>query len=183
MPPLTSAMVLVGELVVSGQQLSEGSLDLNELFRLGDKSEVSRYIIREIKNVYFTAGESINDKHIELIIRQMFSRVRILDGGDSIFIPGEMVELNRVLSENDKLKEEKKQPVKYEQLLSGITKVALTTESFLSAASFQETARVLIDAATAGKVDNLRGLKENVIIGRLIPAGTGFKARSEGKLV
>ena len=183
LPPLTSAMVLVGELVVSGQQLSEGSLDLNELFRLGDKSEVSRYIIREIKNVYFTAGESINDKHIELIIRQMFSRVRILDGGDSIFIPGEMVELNRVLSENDKLKEEKKQLVKYEQLLSGITKVALTTESFLSAASFQETARVLIDAATAGKVDNLRGLKENVIIGRLIPAGTGFKARSEGKLV
>ena len=156
---------------------------MNELFRLGEKPEVSRYIIREIKNVYFTSGEAINDKHIEMIIRQMFSRVRILDGGDSTFIPGEVLELNRVLIENDKLKEAGKNQAKYEQLLLGITKVALTTESFLSAASFQETARVLIDAATSGKVDTLRGLKENVIIGRLIPAGTGFKARTEGRPV
>ncbi|OHB16784.1 MAG: DNA-directed RNA polymerase subunit beta' [Parcubacteria group bacterium RIFCSPLOWO2_01_FULL_40_65] len=183
LPPLTSEAVAEGELVVRGQQLSEGSLDLNELFRLGEKPEVSRYIIREIKNVYFTSGEAINDKHIEMIIRQMFSRVRILDGGDSTFIPGEVLELNRVLIENDKLKEAGKNQAKYEQLLLGITKVALTTESFLSAASFQETARVLIDAATSGKVDTLRGLKENVIIGRLIPAGTGFKARTEGRPV
>ena len=183
LPPLSSASVSQGELAVRGQQLSEGSLDLNELYRLADKAEVSRYIIRQIKNIYFTAGESINDKHIELIIRQMFSRVKILDGGDSVFIPGEVVELNRALIENDKLKEKNKQLARYEQLLLGITKVALTTESFLSAASFQETARVLIDAAVGGKVDTLRGLKENVIIGRLIPAGTGFKARTEGKLV
>ncbi len=183
LPPLTSALVNQDELVTRGQQISEGSLDLNELYRLGDKPEVSRYIVREIKNVYFTAGESINDKHIELIIRQMFSRVKILDGGDSVFIPGEVIELNRALTENDKLKEDKKQPARFEQLLSGITNVALTTDSFLSAASFQQTSRVLIDAAVSGKVDNLRGLKENVIIGRLIPAGTGFKARKEGKLV
>ncbi len=183
LPSLTSAMVSEDELIIRGQQLSEGSLDLNELFRLGGKAEVTRYIIRQIKNVYFTAGESINDKHIELIVRQMFSRVRILDGGGSLFIPGEVLESNRVLNENDQLKEKGKKPAKFEQLLLGITKVALTTESFLSAASFQETARVLIDAATGGKIDNLRGLKENVIIGRLIPAGTGFKARAEGKLV
>ncbi|TSC91234.1 MAG: DNA-directed RNA polymerase subunit beta' [Parcubacteria group bacterium Gr01-1014_2] len=183
LPPLTSEIVAEGELVVRGQQLSEGSLDLGELFRLGDKPEVSRYIIREIKNVYFTSGESINDKHIEMIIRQMFSRARILDGGDSAFIPGEVLELNRVLSENDKLNQAGKNSVKYEQMLSGITKVALTTESFLSAASFQETARVLIDAAVSGKADNLRGLKENVIIGRLIPAGTGFRRRTEGRPV
>ncbi|MEK7579904.1 MAG: DNA-directed RNA polymerase subunit beta' [Patescibacteria group bacterium] len=183
LPPLIGALTQEGELVVQGQQLSEGSLDLNELFKLGDKPETSRYIIRQIKNVYFTAGESINDKHIELIIRQMFSRVRILDGGDSNFISGEVVELNRVLAENDKLKERGKELARYEQLLLGITKVALSTESFLSAASFQETARVLIDAATAGKIDNLRGLKENVIIGRLIPAGTGFRVRAEGRIV
>jgi DNA-directed RNA polymerase subunit beta' len=183
LPPLTSETVAAGDLVVPGIQLSEGSLDLNELFRLGGKPEVSRYIIREIKNVYFTSGEAINDKHIEMIIRQMFSRARILDGGDSVFIPGEISELNLVLAENDKLKEAGKNLVKYEQLLLGITKVALTTESFLSAASFQETARVLIDAAVSGKADTLRGLKENVIIGRLIPAGTGFRARSEGRVV
>ena len=182
-PPLTSVLASQGELVVAGQQLSEGNLDLNELFSLAGKAEVVRYIIRQIKNVYFTAGESINDKHIELIIRQMFSRIKILEGGDSAFIPGEIVELNLVLIENDKLKSNVKEPAKYEQLLLGITKVALTTESFLSAASFQETARVLIDAAVSGKKDTLRGLKENVIIGRLIPAGTGFRARAEGKLV
>ena len=182
LPPLVSALAAEGELIVKGQQLSEGSLELNELFRLAGKPGVSRYVIREIKNVYFTAGESLNDKHIELIIRQMFSRVRIISGGASNLIPGEVVGLNRVLIENDKLKAGS-EPVKYEELLMGITKVALTTDSFLSAASFQETARVLIDASVSGKSDNLRGLKENVIIGRLIPAGTGFKARLEGKAV
>ncbi len=183
LPPLVSSLVSERELVVPGLPLSEGSLDLNELFHLGGKNEVLRYITREIKSIYFTSGEAINDKHIEMIVRQMFSRVRILKGGDSNFIPGEVIELSRILTENDRLKEAGKNLVKYELLLLGITKVALTTESFLSAASFQETARVLIEAAVGGKVDNLRGLKENVIIGRLIPAGTGFKARSEGRLV
>ncbi len=182
LPPMTSALVAEGELVTRGQELSEGSLDLIELFKLGEKQAVSRYITREIKNVYFTSGEAINDKHIETIVRQMFSRVRIIDGGDSAFIPGEVIELNIILNENDRLKEDGENLIRFEQLLLGITKVALTTESFLSAASFQETARVLIDAAVVGKSDTLRGLKENVIIGRLIPAGTGFKARREGEV-
>jgi len=116
----------------------------------------------------------IHDKHIEVIIRQMFSRVRIKEAGDSSFVPGQVVELAQVLEENERLKKEKKQQIVASPLLFGISKVSLTTESFLSAASFQETARVLIRASVEAKEDKLRGLKENVIIGKLIPAGTGF---------
>jgi len=183
LPPLTASWVSAGDLVTVGQQLSEGSLDLRELFHLAGKDQVVRYIVKEIKNIYFIAGEGLNDKHVELIIRQMFSRVRIIDPGDTDFVSGEITELSNVLNENDKIKEKKGKIAEFEQLLMGVTKVSLTTESFLSAASFQETARVLIEAAVKGRVDHLRGLKENVIIGRLIPAGTGYRARMEGKLV
>jgi len=125
--------------------------------------------------VYASQGEGINDKHIEVIVRQMFSRMQILTEGDTNFLVGDIVEMDEFNEENARTKERNGEIAKGEKLLLGITKVALSTESFLSAASFMETARVLINAAVAGKEDRLRGLKENVIIGKLIPAGTGFR--------
>ena len=140
---------------------------------------VYRYILTEVQRIYSSEGSSINNKHIEVIIRQMFGRVKIKDPGDTEFVIGEIIEKPRFLEINRAIKKAGKTPAKAKQLLLGVTKVALSTESFLSAASFQETARVLITAATEGKVDQLRGLKENVIIGRLIPVGTGLKAHRE----
>jgi DNA-directed RNA polymerase subunit beta' len=136
---------------------------------------VYRYIVREIQEIYAAQGEGINDKHIEVIVRQMFSRYLIENAGDTLLIEGDITERDEFVEVNGKTKEEGGQVATGERLLLGITKVALSTESFLSAASFQETARVLINAAVAGKEDKLRGLKENVIIGKLIPAGTGYK--------
>ncbi|PIR41977.1 MAG: DNA-directed RNA polymerase subunit beta' [Candidatus Yanofskybacteria bacterium CG10_big_fil_rev_8_21_14_0_10_37_15] len=174
--PNLTILVSVGDLVSQGQQLSEGHVDLRELFATTDKSVdiVARYIIREVQGIYFPTGDSINDKHVELITRQMFSRVKILDPGDTEFVSGDVVEKKILWQKNIKAKENKKTEATFEQLLLGITKVALTTDSFLSAASFQQTASILIESAIMGKEDYLRGLKENVIIGRLIPAGTGF---------
>ena len=164
-----------GDLVTRGQQLSEGHLDLKELYRLVGKEAVQRYILKEVQNIYMSQGEGINDKHIEIIIKQMFSRVKVKDTGDTDLLVGDVVEKSIFLLENDKAREKKGDTATAVQLLMGISKVSLTTESWLSAASFQETARVLIGAAIAGKKDKLKGLKENVIIGKLIPAGTGFR--------
>ena len=165
----------VGDLVTVGQQLSEGHLDLKELFATSkDVNVVARYIIKEVQGVYFSTGEGINNKHVELIVRQMLSRARVLEAGDTTLLPGDIVEKRQVLEKNDKVKASGGVEASHEPVLLGISKVALTTESFLSAASFQETAKVLIDSAVVGKEDKLRGLKENVIIGRLIPAGTGY---------
>ena len=164
-----------GQEVIKGQQLAEGNLDFGELFRIVGKEETQRNIIKEVQKIYVSQGAVIHDKHIEVIVRQMFSRVRIKDAGDSTFIPNEVVEKEKYLEENLTLKKSSKKPIKAVQVLLGISKVALTTDSFLSAASFQETSRVLIKAALDGKEDRLRGLKENVIIGKLIPAGTGFR--------
>ena len=177
--PNLAVSVVPGDLVSQGQQLSEGHVDLKELFATTDNSidTVARYIVREVQSIYFPTGDSINDKHVELITRQMFSRVRIADPGDTDFLSGDVVEKKRLWQENEKVKADKKSEATYEQLILGISKVALTTDSFLSAASFQETARILIESAIAGKEDHLRGLKENVIIGRLIPAGTGFEEK------
>jgi len=175
-PPNQGIWVEVGDLVARGQQLAEGHLDLRELYKLAGAEAVQRYIIKEVQNIYTSQGEGINDKHIEIIIRQMFSRVRIKDPGQTPFLAGEVVSKTRFMVENDKAKEKNYRPATASQLLMGITKVSLTTESWLSAASFQETARVLIGAAVSGKTDKLRGLKENVIIGKLIPAGTGFRS-------
>jgi len=173
--PKMSVWVRKGQEVKKGQQLCEGSLDLKEIFKLLGKEETQHYVVKEIQHVYVSQGVSIHDKHVEVIARQMFSRVRIKDPGDSSFIAGEVVSRARLTEENALLKKEKKKPAQGAPLLLGITQVALTTESFLSAASFQETSRVLIKAAIEGKVDYLRGLKENVIIGKLIPVGTGFR--------
>ncbi len=174
--PGGNSLVSAGDLVTAGQQLSDGHVDLRELFKIsGSIPAVARYIVREVQSVYYATGEGINEKHIELIIKQMFSRVKIVDAGDTELLSGDVLEKRTILEANHAIKnEEKSKSATYEQLLMGITKVSLSTDSFLSAASFQETARVLIDAAVSGKEDKLRGLKENVIIGRLIPAGTGF---------
>ena len=170
-----------GDLVVKGQALSEGAVDVKALFKLSGIKEVWRYLLNEIQKVYISQGVSINDKHIEVIIRQMFSRVRVKDPGDSEFIEGEIISKSRLIEENRKLVKEGKKPAKAVQLLLGISKAAYYSDSFLSAASFQETTRALVKAACSGGPDRLLGLKENVIIGRLIPAGTGFRERKERK--
>ncbi len=163
------------DLVARGQVLSEGHLDLKKLFKIKGREDVHRYIIKEVQEIYSAQGEGINDKHIEVIVKQMLSRMRILDSGDTNLLPGDTIEEVQLLEANEQAKSQGKKAAAAEQLLLGISKVALSTESFLSAASFQETAKVLINAAVTGKEDQLRGLKENVIIGKLIPAGTGYK--------
>jgi DNA-directed RNA polymerase subunit beta' len=134
-----------------------------------------RYIMNEILKIFAAQGQNVADKHLEIIVRQMFSRVQIEEAGDSEFVTGDIVSKLAVVEANEALVSEKKSPSKYNQLLLGITKASLSTDSFLSAASFQDTTRVLIAAATSGKVDKLYGLKENVILGRKIPVGTGAK--------
>jgi len=171
----TMLMVKDGEAVERGTQLTEGSLDLRELYRLKGQLETQKYIIKEIQYVYSSQGQPLNDKHVEIIARQMFSRYLVKEAGDTILLPGETIE-DEVLDQANK---NLKKPAKAEKLLLGITKASLTTDSFLSAASFQETSRVLIDAAVNGKIDYLEGLKENVIIGCLIPAGTGYKGKKK----
>ena len=173
-PPGVSIWVKVGEFVKKGQPLCEGSLDLKKLFKIVGKKETQRYILKEIQKVYSSQGVNIHDKHIELIIRQMFSRVRILEEGDSCWIRGEIISKDSFQEENLRLKKAKKEEAKSQSILLGISNISLSSDSFL-AASFQETSRVLIKAALLGQEDKLRGLKENVIIGKLIPIGTGFK--------
>ncbi len=166
------------DLVVKGQQLSEGNLDLKELFFVSGMQAVAGYILNEVQKVYATNGSDINAKHIEVIIRQMFGRIRVKEAGDTNFTPGDIIEKVTFAEENNRVKKIGGKIATAIQLLMGITKVALTTESWLSAASFQETAKVLINAAVEGKSDKLLGLKENVILGRLIPAGTGYKKQA-----
>ena len=158
-----------------GDQLCEGSIDLQELFKFKGKETTERYIINEVQRIYASEGSAINDKHLEIIVKQMFSRVMIKESGDTNFVPGEIIEKGILMEANREMKKKGKNPSLAKQLLMGITKVSLTTSSFLSAASFQETARVLVAAASEAKEDKLKGLKESVIIGRLIPAGTGIK--------
>ncbi|MEK9147938.1 MAG: DNA-directed RNA polymerase subunit beta', partial [Patescibacteria group bacterium] len=177
-PPATGLLVNAGGKVKKGDLLCEGHADLGELFKIAGREAVQRYIIKEVQKIYSLQGAPIHDKHIEVIVRQMFSRVRIKDSGDTPFTSDEIVEKVRFRVENLRAERQGQRPATAVQILLGITKVALTTSSFLSAASFQETARVLINAAIEGKADVLRGLKENVIIGRLIPAGTGYRRKS-----
>ncbi|RTL47609.1 MAG: DNA-directed RNA polymerase subunit beta' [Rhodocyclaceae bacterium] len=163
-----------GQVVNKGEVIVDGPADPHDILRLKGVEELARYIIDEVQDVYRLQGVKINDKHIEVIVRQMLRRVVISDAGDSKFIKEEQVERAEVLDENDKLIAEGKRPAEYQYVLLGITKASLSTDSFISAASFQETTRVLTEAAIMGKRDELRGLKENVIVGRLIPAGTGL---------
>jgi DNA-directed RNA polymerase subunit beta' len=159
--------------------MTDGSADIAEIFKFGGREKAEEYIIHEINKVYELQGASIARKHIEIIIRQMFSRKKVKDAGDTSFSPGEIVESIELTEENERVKLIGKGEAKAETIVLGISETALTTKSWLSAASFQNTNRVLITNAIRGGVDTLRGLKENVIIGRLIPAGTGFKAPKE----
>ena len=163
-----------GQVVNKGELIVDGEPDPQDILRLKGVEELARYITDEVQDVYRLQGVKINDKHIEVIVRQMLRRVQITDPADSSYIKGEQVERSEALITNDKLREEGKREAEFEPVLLGITKASLSTDSFISAASFQETTRVLTEAAIMGKRDDLRGLKENVIVGRLIPAGTGL---------
>ena len=174
--------VFEGEHVEKGEVISDGPLTPHDILRLKGVSELARYIVNEIQEVYRLQGVKINDKHIEVITRQMLRKVEVTEVGDSARIRGEQVEYRDLTDENEKLREEGLQPAKYERQLLGITKASLATESFISAASFQETTRVLTEAAVTGKADSLRGLKENVVVGRLIPAGTGLAYHKQRRI-
>ncbi len=161
--------------IKAGEQLTDGSLDLREFYRLRGKREVEKYILREVQHIYSSQGQHLNDKHVEMIIRQMFSRCLVQDGGDTDLFPGEIIPKSYLSEANSGLKNPSQKKAVAEEILLGITKVSLSTDSWLSAASFQETSRVLVNTAINGRSDYLRGLKENVIVGRLIPAGTGLR--------
>jgi DNA-directed RNA polymerase subunit beta' len=160
--------------VNKGETIVDGPADPQDILRLLGMEELAHYIVDEVQDVYRLQGVKINDKHIEVIVRQMLRRVVVDNPGDSGYIAGEQVERSALLDTNDALRAEGKMPATFTNLLLGITKASLSTDSFISAASFQETTRVLTEAAIMGKRDELRGLKENVIVGRLIPAGTGL---------
>jgi DNA-directed RNA polymerase subunit beta' len=171
--------VFEGEHVEKGEVIVEGEPNPHDILRLLGVEELARYIVNEVQEVYRLQGVGINDKHIEVIVRQMLRKCEITSPGDSKFLKGEQVERSRLMEVNEALVKADKQPALFEPILLGITKASLATESFISAASFQETTRVLTEAAVTGKVDDLRGLKENVIVGRLIPAGTGMAYHAE----
>src|SRR6056297_2865376 len=176
-PKWRQILVFEGEHVEKGETVVDGEPNPHDILRLLGVEALANYLVQEIQDVYRLQGVKINDKHIEVIIRQMLRKVEILDGGDSKFLRGEQLDAVNVIEENRKLDSDGLRPAVFQRVLGGITKASLATESFISAASFQETTRVLTDAAVRGTVDNLRGLKENVIVGRLIPAGTGRVAR------
>jgi DNA-directed RNA polymerase subunit beta' len=166
--------VFEGEHVTKGETIVDGEPSPQDILRLLGVEPLAAYLVKEIQDVYRLQGVKINDKHIEVITRQMLRKVEITDQGTSKFLNGEQAERQRVIEENARLATRNELPARFDPVLLGITKASLATESFISAASFQETTRVLTEAAVRGTSDNLRGLKENVIVGRLIPAGTGL---------
>jgi DNA-directed RNA polymerase subunit beta' len=175
-PRRTHLYVTDGEKLEAGKQLNEGSIYPAELLEIRGRDHTERYLVQEVQEVYKSQGVDINDKHIELIVRQMLKRVRIERKGETEFLPGSLVDRHALKRVNDRIKKEGKgEQATAEEIILGITKASLATDSFLSAASFQETTKVLTDASLEGKVDRLLGLKENVIIGKLIPAATGLK--------
>ena len=180
-PARTRLFVNDGDKVTAGDQLNEGSIYPHELLEFGGAKPEDRrtatevYLVQEVQKVYRSQGVDIQDKHIEIIVRQMMKKVRVDQKGDSTYLPGAFIDRFEMTKANAALKKEKKQPAEFEPIILGITKASLATDSFLSAASFQETTKVLTDAALEGKTDKLLGLKENVIIGKLIPAATGLK--------
>ena len=173
-PKEKQVLVHDGQVVNKGETIVDGPPDPHDILRLKGIEQLASYVVNEVQDVYRLQGVKINDKHIEVIVRQMLRRVNITNAGDTDFITGEQVERSELLNENDRVEGQKGIPATYENVLLGITKASLSTDSFISAASFQETTRVLTEAAIMGKRDELRGLKENVIVGRLIPAGTGM---------
>ena len=171
-----------GQVLEAGDELTEGSVNPHDILRIKGVRDVQDYMLREVQRVYRLQGVEISDKHIEVIVRQMLKKVRIEENGDTEFLPGTLVNVLDYEEVNEKMVEEGKEPAQGQQVMLGITKASLATDSFLSAASFQETTKVLTEAAIKGKIDNLIGLKENVLIGKLIPAGTGMKCYGNVKL-
>jgi DNA-directed RNA polymerase subunit beta' len=171
-----------GDIIEAGDELTEGSVNPHDILKIKGVRAVQDYMIQEVQRVYRLQGVEINDKHIEVIVRQMLKKVRIENNGDSNFLPGTLVDILEYNDVNEKLMNEGLEPAEGKQVMLGITKASLATNSFLSAASFQETTKVLTEAAIKGKIDPLIGLKENVIIGKLIPAGTGMKRYRSVKL-
>jgi DNA-directed RNA polymerase subunit beta' len=167
-------IVFKGDLVKKGQQLTEGPMDPHEILDVLGPQELQAHLVSEVQEVYRLQGVGINDKHIEIIVRQMLRKVRIVEPGDTTFLWGEQIDKLEFERENDRVDQMGGKPAEAAPVLLGITKASLETESFLSAASFQDTTRVLTEAATRSKVDHLRGFKENVIMGHIIPAGTGY---------
>lgn len=182
-PSSSQLQVAAGDMVEAGDRLTGGSLNLHDLMRLKGTEATQRYIINEVLRIYAAQGQDVADKHLEIIVRQMFSRVQIEDPGDGIFVSGDIVSKASVVEANAELAAEGKELVSYTQLLLGITKVSIWSDSFLSAASFQDTTRVLINAAISGRIDRLHGLKENVIIGRKIPVGTGAEDTTPASVI
>ena len=174
-PRRSRLLVASGQMVEPGDALNEGSLSPSELLELKGPTATELYLVSEVQKVYKSQGVDIHDKHVELIVRQMLKKVRVDNSGESKLLPGQLVDRSVLERENARVQAEGKEAATYEPLILGITKASLATESFLSAASFQETTKVLTDAAIEGKIDRLVGLKENVIIGKLIPAATGLK--------
>jgi DNA-directed RNA polymerase subunit beta' len=180
--PYTARLkVAVGDMVKRGQELTEGSIDPKELLKVTDVQTVQQYLLHEVQRVYRMQGVEIGDKHIEVMVRQMLRKVRVIDSGDTDVLPGTLMDIHQFTEANKKALLEGKNPATGKPVLLGITKASLETDSFLSAASFQETTRVLTDAAIKGKQDELLGLKENVIIGKLVPAGTGMQVYRKTK--
>jgi DNA-directed RNA polymerase subunit beta' len=173
-PPGKMIIVLKGDYVRKGQQLTEGPVVPHEILDVCGPQELQEYLLNEVQEVYRLQGVAINDKHIETIVRQMLRKVRITDPGDTRFLWGEQIERIEFEDENKRIIEAGGKPAEAQPVLLGVTKASLETDSFISAASFQDTTRVLTDAASLGRVDYLRGFKENVIMGHLIPAGSGF---------
>jgi DNA-directed RNA polymerase subunit beta' len=180
-PKWRHVIVFEGEHVDKGETVVEGEPNPHDILRLMGVEALADYLVKEIQDVYRLQGVGINDKHIEVIIRQMLRKAEIKDSGNTRLLRSEQLDLARVLEENDSVERDGGEPAQYERVLLGITKASLATESFISAASFQETTRVLTEAAVRGTTDHLRGLKENVIVGRLIPAGTGMAYHSSRK--
>ena len=166
----------------AGDELTEGSVNPHDILKIKGLRAVQDYMLQEVQRVYRLQGVEINDKHIEVIVRQMLKKIRIEEKGDTEFLPGSMVDVLELEEVNEAMAAEGKEPATGEQIMLGITKASLATDSFLSAASFQETTKVLTEAAIKGKVDHLIGLKENVIIGKHIPAGTGMKKYRDVRL-
>ena len=181
-PKYRNINIYEGESIEKGEIVVDGELTPHDILRLLGIPALADYLVTEVQNVYRLQGVKINDKHIEVIVRQMLRKVEILKPGDSNYLAGEQAERANVLEENRKLLAENKEPIIFDPVLLGITKASLVTESFISAASFQETTRVLTEAAVKGASDSLKGLKENVVVGRLIPAGTGLDFHKERKL-
>jgi DNA-directed RNA polymerase subunit beta' len=175
-------IVFKGDFVRKGQQLTEGPMDPHEILDVLGPHELQQHLVNEVQEVYRLQGVTINDKHIEIIVRQMLRKVRITEPGDTIFLWGEQIDKIEFDNENARVDKMGGKPSEAQPVLLGITKASLETESFLSAASFQDTTRVLTEAATMSKVDYLRGFKENVIMGHIIPAGTGFDMHRKVKL-